>query len=259
VDPVVPVDLAAAIAPAWSAPVEWHASVDSTMSLAAGRAQAGAAEGLVIGADHQTAGRGRRGRAWIDEPGTAIAMSLLLRPDCPPAQVGMVAIVVAVGVAAALQELTGHAPEIVWPNDVLLDGAKTSGILCESSLSSSRVNWVVAGIGCNVRVTPPGVAGRWTPGSLAGAGFGGTREEAAAALLIAVADAYRSWRDSGSEPILRAFGDRDALYGREIVVEAANGHIRGHAAGIDETGRLKVARGPDTVAVAAGDVTRIVR
>lgn len=258
-DPVDPQELAGRIAATWSGPVEWHPAVESTMGLVAERARSGASEGLLIGADHQTAGRGRRGRVWIDEPGTALAMSLLLRPGCPPAGVGMVAIVVATGVASALQDLTGQAAEIVWPNDVLLDGAKTSGILCESSLSSSGVDWVVAGVGANVRTTPAGVAGRWTPGSLAAAGFTGTRVDAAAALLTAIGDAYRSWRSEGSEPILATFADRDALRGRDLVVESPGGELRGRGAGVDEVGRLLVASGSEVHAVAAGDVTRVVR
>lgn len=258
-DPVDPDALASAIAPVWGGPVEWRASVDSTMGVVAERARAGAPEGLLVGADHQTAGRGRRGRPWIDEPGTAIAMSLLLRPRCPPTEVGMAAIVVAVGVARALQDLTGTVADIVWPNDVLLAGAKTSGILCESSLSSSGVDWVVAGIGCNVRATPAGVEGRWTPGSLSAAGFAGTRGEAAAALLGSVGQSYRSWRQEGPDPILSAFADRDALHGREIVVETGDRDLRGRGAGVDAIGRLRVARGAEIVAVAAGDVTRVVR
>ncbi len=229
------------------------------MGLVAERARSGAPEGLLIGADHQTAGRGRRGRAWIDEPGTALAMSLLLRPGCRPAEVGMVAIVVATGVASALQDLTGQAAEIVWPNDVLLDGAKTSGILCESSLSSAGVDWIVAGVGVNVRMTPAGVAGRWTPGSLAAAGFTGTRADAAAALLMAIGGAYRSWQSDGAESVLAAFADRDALRGRDLVVESAEGELRGRGAGVDDLGRLLVASGPDVSAVAAGDITRVVR
>lgn len=258
-DPVDPQALASAIAGAWAGPVEWRTSVDSTMAVVAERARAGAPEGLLIGADHQTAGRGRRGRPWIDEPGTAIAMSLLLRPRCSPAEVGMAAIVVAVGVARALQDLTGTVADIVWPNDVLLDGAKTSGILCESSLSSSGVDWVVAGIGCNVRTTPTGVEGRWTPGSLAAAGFEGSRERAAAVLLDSVGASYRSWQEEGPDAVLAAFADRDALQGRDIVVETGDDDLRGRGAGVDAVGRLRVARGSEVVAIAAGDVTRVVR
>ena len=110
-----------------------------------------------------------------------------------------------------------------------------------------------------MRAAPAGVSGRWTPGSLAGAGFAGSRLDAAAEVLAQIGAAYRHWSADGPGPAAEAFADRDALRGRDIVVETGSAQLRGRGAGIDDAGRLRVASGLGIVAVAAGDVTRVVR
>ena len=108
-DPVVPALVERHLDPPLAGPVRWTNRTGSTNDDLATAARAGAGEGLVIGADVQTAGRGRRGRAWVTEPGDALLFSVLLRPQLAPADAGLLPIVVAVAAAEAIGDVTSAA------------------------------------------------------------------------------------------------------------------------------------------------------
>ncbi|MFN2609052.1 MAG: biotin--[acetyl-CoA-carboxylase] ligase, partial [Acidimicrobiales bacterium] len=112
------------------ADVRHLAEVDSTNRLAADLARGGAAEGVVVVADHQTAGRGRRGRSWEAAPGSSLLVSVVLRPPPGPAA-GLATVAAALAAADACHRVAGFAPGLKWPNDVLVGGRKLAGILAE--------------------------------------------------------------------------------------------------------------------------------
>jgi BirA family biotin operon repressor/biotin-[acetyl-CoA-carboxylase] ligase len=118
------------------------------------------AEGVVVQCLTQTKGRGRHGNQWQSPVGN-LYMSLLLRPECDARIAGQLSFVVAVALSAAMDEVIapGHDKKLKWPNDILIDGKKTAGILLESSIDKlGRVEYVVAGIGVNVMAAPEGAA-----------------------------------------------------------------------------------------------------
>jgi BirA family biotin operon repressor/biotin-[acetyl-CoA-carboxylase] ligase len=121
--------------------------VGSTNSLAMQLAHEKPEEGLVVLANSQTAGRGRQGRSWVDAPGCSILSSILLRPVFPPHLLVMVA---ALAVVEAIAQTCGARAAIKWPNDVLLEGRKVSGILIETGHDSHGRLFAVLGIGVNV-------------------------------------------------------------------------------------------------------------
>jgi BirA family biotin operon repressor/biotin-[acetyl-CoA-carboxylase] ligase len=256
-DPVDAGRVAARLSPPLAGPVLWLPETGSTNDEAVRRAREDAPEGLVIGADHQTAGRGRQGRTWRSEPGDALLVSIVLRPAVAPEAAGPLAVVVALGLADALDAL-GHGPaEIVWPNDVLVGGRKVAGILVELSTERDRVRWAVAGIGVNVRAAPDVPDARWPPGSLADDGAPPAREDLLVATLRALGRRYSEWLARGPGAPVAAFAARDALRGRWVRVSLADGVLEGRATGLDELGRLRVA-GPDGErAVSAGEVVRV--
>ena len=129
--------------------------IDSTNEEARRLAAAGAAAGTVVWAKRQTAGRGRRGRSWISEPGNLFT-SLILRPHVPPARAAELTFVASLAVAQAVAGfLPGRIICTKWPNDVLVDGGKIAGILIESAAGTSgKVDWLVVGIGINVAHHP---------------------------------------------------------------------------------------------------------
>jgi len=116
------------------APVVRLSVVESTQTTAFGLAARGAPDGTVVVADHQSAGRGRRGRSWNDAPGTSLLASILVRPRIAPALLATFSIATAVAVAEALRRATGIEARLKWPNDVLARGRKLAGILVETRI-----------------------------------------------------------------------------------------------------------------------------
>lgn len=256
-DLVVPELVASRLGPHLFGPVVWLAEIGSTNDEAARRARAGAPEGLVVGADHQTAGRGRRGRAWVARPKDALLVSVLLRPPVAPVEAGLLPIVAAVAVADALAAVAPVRPELVWPNDVLVAGRKVCGILCELSGDQERVAWAVVGVGVNVSAAPDVAEARWPPGSLADAGPAPPRADLLVALVNALGERYRAWTEQGAAPVVAVFAERDALAGRDIRVSVGEGELTGRALGLDELGRLRVAAPDGVRTLAAGEVVGV--
>lgn len=131
---------------------EYYPETDSTNLRIKQLGEEGALEGTLAVADCQTAGRGRRGRSWASEPGSGIWMTLLLRPECAPAQVSSITLVAAIAVAKGLQAQTGLEVQIKWPNDIVCGGKKLCGILTEMSTEVDYINYVAVGIGINVHM-----------------------------------------------------------------------------------------------------------
>ncbi|WP_217915544.1 biotin--[acetyl-CoA-carboxylase] ligase [Miltoncostaea marina] len=254
-DPVVPSLVEPRLVPPLAGPVRWAAETGSTNDDLTALARAGAAEGTVVGADSQRAGRGRRGRSWLAGPGDALLVSVLLRPPVAPVDAGLLPVVVAVAVAEAL----GPDARIVWPNDVLVGGRKVAGILCESSADQERVAWAVAGVGVNVRAAPALDDARWTPGALADAGPPPARADLLVALLAALGRRYREWIDAGPAPLLRACAARDALAGAVVTVSLPGEEVAGTCAGTDDLGRLRLLTAAGERLLGSGEVVRLHR
>lgn len=130
-------------------------SVDSTNNYAKRLAGEGAPHGTVVLTDHQTGGRGRRGNSFISPAGKGLYLSVLLRPDLPPAEVINLTAWIAVAVCDAVEQVIGERPGIKWTNDLILRRKKLCGILTEMSLEAEtgELQYVVAGIGINVSQT----------------------------------------------------------------------------------------------------------
>lgn len=257
-DPIDPRVVDARLTGPLGGPVAWASEVGSTNDLVAMRARTGAAEGLVIGADHQTAGRGRRGRSWAADPGEALLFSVLLRPTRSGAPLGLLPIAVAVGVAEGLAAV-GVDTRLVWPNDVTVDGRKLGGILCELASRGGGVDWAVAGVGINVAASPRVDAPRWEPISVREA-LGGprSRQEVLIAVLRGLSSAYARWCAGDDAGIVAAFGDRDALAGRRVRVAVGDREQAGIADGIGIGGQLRIRADDGTLSeVASGEVTGV--
>ena len=252
-DPVVPVLVAPRLAPPLAGPVTWLSETGSTNDDLILLARDGAPEGTVIGADRQSAGRGRRGRSWLSAQGHALLVSVLMRPDVPPVDAGLLPIVVAVGVADAL----GDDATIVWPNDILLGGRKVAGILCEMSADQDRVAWAVAGVGINVRSAPDLDDARWTPGALSDRGDPPPRADLLVGLLDHLGRRYAEWVERGPSGVLAAFAARDALAGRQVWVSLPGEEVAGSCEGTDDLGRLRVRTEGGERLLGAGEVVQV--
>lgn len=130
--------------------VRYEDTVTSTNDLAAAWASEGAPHFSVVAAGHQTAGRGRAGRKWFTPPHSALAFSLLLRPDHTPEDIGRFSGLGALAVCAVLRQDYQLNAQIKWPNDVLLDGKKVCGVLPEAFWSGNVLQAIILGIGVNL-------------------------------------------------------------------------------------------------------------
>jgi BirA family biotin operon repressor/biotin-[acetyl-CoA-carboxylase] ligase len=188
-------------------------SVGSTQDLARALAAGGWPEGTVVVAEHQTAGRGRRGRAWIAPPGAGLLCSVLLRPALSPGRWPEIGLAAACAVADGVEAATGARARLKWPNDVLVDERKVAGVLAEGVVGPRPS--VVVGIGVNLESAP----GTWAPelaaraASLAQLGYPVAGEVVLAAVLRQLESYYRALQHEGFAPIGRAWRRRGLLGG----------------------------------------------
>lgn len=230
--------------------------VISTNTECMDRARSGEPGGLWITAGRQLGGRGRRGRPWISEPGNLYASLLLIDP-APGKYLASLPLAAAIGVHEAVSiclPAEGQVAEIKWPNDILVGGKKTAGILIEGEVLPNGRRAVVIGCGINVALSPQ--TGLYPATCLAECGSPVSPQELFARLFSAMAAALADW-DGGrgistvrSEWLARAGG-----LGKEISVRLADREIRGVFEGIDAEGRLELAaRDGQKHCIAAGDV-----
>lgn len=135
--------------------IEYVPEIDSTNVRARDLAEAGATEGTLVLAEHQTRGRGRMGRSWVSPFGENLLFSLILRPALPPVQAFSLVMVASLSLCRAIRSVTGCEARIKWPNDVYLNRKKVAGILAEFAADSDRLSYVIVGVGVNVNWFPP--------------------------------------------------------------------------------------------------------
>lgn len=205
-------------------------------------------EGAAAATDHQTAGRGRLGRHWVEAPGTSVLVSVVFHPPAErrPQELSLVA---GIAAAEAVEGATGLTAQVKWPNDVMLNRRKVAGVLAEM-----RGHVVVVGIGINVNQTRPQLpADAKVPAGSLRTIVGATHDRAAllGSLLYRLERLYDGWRHGGLADIYTELGPRDFLRGRQVSVDG----VSGVAVAIDRDGRLLVDAGHGAVtAVESGDV-----
>jgi len=242
--------------------IHYFETVDSTNRVALDLARSGSAHGATVVADQQTAGRGRLGRSFFSPPMLNFYTSIVLRPRIHTAAAPTWILAAAVSVAQAIEQSLdkpGEA-EIKWPNDVLLGGLKTSGILMELGAEATRVDYLVLGIGVNLNVDrshfPDEFRNRAT--SLASHSGRPVDRLAFARRLYGNLEATLDLcADRGFEGVRAEFDARFQMRGKRIsVLELDGSELRGTALGIDDDGalRLRLDAG-DVIRVIAGDVT----
>lgn len=255
--------------------VRHEAEVDSTNRVVIDEAGAGAAEGLVVVADHQTAGRGRLDRRWQAPAGANLLVSVLLRPDLPLRSLYRCVTAVVLAAAAACASEAGATVTCKWPNDLVVGDRKLGGILAETVPNpsagtatppgpSARPAALVVGMGLNVAWPgpdddlPADLRGRATS-ILAETG----RVTDRASLLRAILeDLHARLLDlaspGGAERLAEAYRQSCSTLGREVAVETAGGTLRGRAEAVDADGALVVVTGDGARhTVVVGDVVHL--
>ena len=240
------------------APILLLDHVDSTNAEARRRAEAGETGPLWIVAQSQTAGRGRRGRAWESDTGNLFA-TLLTTTRKPPAEAAQVTFVAALAVAELLD---AYAPPslvtIKWPNDVMLAGEKASGILVESGVHGRGGLWLAVGIGVNLAHAPSGTERPATALSqhLRGDVTAVPAVDAAAGKLAEAFGVWAErWETLGFEPVLDAWQARTPGLDGPAIARLGQETLSGRAEGVAPDGalRLRLADGSLRL-ISAGDV-----
>lgn len=215
----------------------------STNDVARALAGRGAPAGATIIAEEQSAGRGSHGRVWRAPYGRALLLSMLLRPRLrggDEARAGTLPLRAGLAAARAIEDVTGQATEVKWPNDVLLHRRKVAGVLCEGTLTAGPDAFLVVGVGINVLLEagefPPELRPRATSLRLA-LGRDVSRGALAGALVARLRDSLAEVHDLDDEE-LAELGRRDALRGRALLDDA--GDELGIAVGVARDGTLQV-------------------
>ena len=218
------------------------AEVGSTNREVAALARQGAPDGVVLVADHQSQGRGRRGRTWDAPPGTSLLVSVLLRPTSPH----LAAMATGLAAVQACADVAGVAASLKWPNDLLAGPDKLGGILAELVDGA-----VVVGLGVNVDWDIPLPAGAVDLRRLAGRPV--DRSQLLVGFLLALDDRCRRPADA----VLAEYRTRCVTLGRPVRVELGPESVAGTATAVDDHGRLVVEAGPARRVIAAGDVVHL--
>ena len=233
-------------------PVRHFAELDSTNSEAARLAASGAAGPLWIVAEHQTAGRGRRGRVWQGASGN-LAATLLLTTDKAPAEAAQVAFVAALALAdMAAAFVTPAFVRVKWPNDLLVGGAKAGGVLIETGAAPGGGLWLAVGIGVNLAEAPSDTP--YPATSLMAHGATPSRDAALEALDAAFAHWLKVWEEGGFEPVRAAWTARAHGLGEACTVVQGERLVTGINDGLDADGALLLRVGAAVQRITAGDV-----
>ncbi|MWC28501.1 biotin--[acetyl-CoA-carboxylase] ligase [Paenibacillus sp. MMS18-CY102] len=217
--------------------------VDSTQNEAQRWAEDGAPEGAIVIAEQQLGGRGRMGRSWVSPYTKGIWMSLIMRPSTPIHFAPQLTLLTAVALCRSLRKTTGLEIGIKWPNDLLINGKKISGILLESAAEDERIKYVVAGTGISVNLDisdyPEELLERATSLSIqAGRKF--SREQVIADFLLEWEQLYDLYLKDGFGAIQTLWEALAVTLHQDVTIHTPQGQLSGKAMGLHESGALEL-------------------
>ena len=228
--------------------VRWVAEVGSTNGEVAAMARQGAPEGLVLVSDHQSAGRGRRGRRWEAPAGSSLLVTVLLRP--PPPEAHLAGMRTGLAAVSACADLADVPVSLKWPNDLVVGGGKLGGILGEV-VDGDAGPAVVVGLGLNVAWDVP-----LPPGGADLRGSSGGFDDRAA-LLVAFLRALEVRCRQPAVEVVGEYRARCSTIGKRVRVDLATEEVTGTAVSVDGEGRLVVECPGGRRTVAAGDIVHL--
>ena len=218
----------------------FHETVDSTNTLLKDLAARGAAEGTIVIAEEQTAGRGRMGRTWLSPGHSNLYLSLMLRPAIEPERVFVLTMVLALATIDGVEAVCRLRPMIKWPNDLYVGEKKLGGILTEFSVRGKTVEYVVLGLGLNVN---------WNPGEEQGLIYQATsileetgtkisRSDLLVEILRSFGNCYMRVLAGNIAVFYDKWNERCMLLGKPVEIKTTDGSLFGRALRIDRKGAL---------------------
>ncbi len=216
--------------------------VDSTQNVAQRLIRDGAPEGTLVLAERQTAGRGRLGRHWHSPKGKGIYMSLVVKPEIPLHLTPHLTLLAAVALNRAIRKVVPEVhPAIKWPNDLLINGKKISGILLESSAENEQLQYIVTGVGISCNLEQSDYPEELNPKATSLMIESGKRIDRArliAEFLGQLEELYALYYAQGFSPIRTLWEASAATLGQTVRSSDANGNFEGTAVGLNEWGGL---------------------
>lgn len=198
-------------------------------------------EGVVVFAESQTKGRGRLGRKWMSPAGKGLWFSVLLRPDLQPQETTQITVASATGLRRAIQLHTGLKAEVKWPNDILVNGKKTAGILTELSAELDHVKYVILGIGADVNLNPSDFSNEFRKSATSlkiELGKPVFRAELAVVILRELDRDYARITSGRFSAIADEWEEHCTTIGQEVVIRTGDRQVRGRAESLGEDGAL---------------------
>lgn len=235
--------------------LHYYHELPTTMETARDLARKGAAEGAVVIAGTQTAGRGRLARTWLSPEGS-LAMSVILKPVLK--NLPQLIMIASLAVVRTIRQVAGLKSQIKWPNDVMLKGKKVCGILIENEVKGGKVNFAIIGIGINVNFNPldfSEIADIATSLSHE-AGMEISKVELASRLLEELERLYLEAQDGA--PVYKEWQENMETLGKQIKVKTGKAVEHGQAETVTENGNLLLRRADGSlIEIVVGDVTVI--
>jgi BirA family biotin operon repressor/biotin-[acetyl-CoA-carboxylase] ligase len=224
----------------FSSHIHYHASIDSTNDLARTLAGQGASEGTLVITEEQTAGHGRRGRAWVSPAGTNLLFTVLLRPPMEGDRVFVLTMVLALAGVKAVGTVTGVKAMIKWPNDLYVGTRKLAGVLTEIAMRGKQVDWAVLGMGINVGWHPdtPEEGGVPATSLLGETGQRVSRNELLIEILTEFGRFYKEVVAGRTTALYEDWNRNCLVLGKIVVVASEKERIEGKALRIDDFGAL---------------------
>ncbi len=237
-----------------------YQSVKSANDIAVRLAETGAPDGTIVTAEQQTGGRGRFGRVWHSPPGCGVYLSVILRPTLHPEQAPGMSIMTALALAETLAEELPGKIQIKWPNDVLISGKKTAGILTELTADHKRISYVVIGVGININHRSEDFPDELKPIATSvriGLRKKCDRIELLQRFLVFLEREYRQYEKSLLKNSHKKIRMYSSLIGSEVSLKSGRRQITGTVVDIDRNGALMLEIDGQVRAVTSGEVTVI--
>ncbi len=214
--------------------------------------------GTVVTADYQEAGRGRLERVWVAPPDSSLLASVLIKPTIAAEVVPQFTPAVALACVRALDE-RGLATQIRWPNDIISDGRKLAGILCEAAFDGGEFDFAVLSIGINLNQTREEMERIDRPATSCAVETGTRwdRDDLFELVLAHLDQLYRTVHDNGFKAIRAAWEERSALTGLSVTLDLGTRTVEGTVLGIDDDGALRLDCGDGVRSFAVGEVVRV--
>lgn len=232
-------------------------SIDSTNAYLMGRPAPSPGHGIACLAEHQLAGRGRRGRPWVAGFGQNLTLSLAWTFDAPMASLAGLSLAAGSALAEALTEVGVQGLGLKWPNDLYLDGRKLAGLLVEASGEAGGPARAVIGVGINLHLDPASAERIDQPWADLSGQLGGCppRNRIAGRVLAHLVDACRRYAEQGLPPFLADWRRYDLYLGRDVQLRLGNDAIQGRYAGLTDDGNLLLDTADGRRSFAGGEVS----